>query len=76
MSENKIPSASFGVVGGSGTLSSNFPANFTGDDVKILEDNLRFATPYGESPAMRLFSVGETRVLTVKMHGWRDNVLR
>ena len=76
MSENKIPSASFGVVGGSGTLSSNFPANFPGDDVKILEDNLRFATPYGESPAMRLFSVGETRVLTVKMHGWRSGVTR
>ena len=74
--ENNIPKADFAVVGGSGTLSSNFPANSTSADVKILADNLRFSTPYGESPAMRLFSVGEKKVLTVKMHGWRSGVTR
>lgn len=76
MSENKIPAASYAVVGGSGTLSSNFPANVPDEDVEILEDNLRFETPYGQSPAMRLFCVGEKRVLTVKMHGWRSGVTR
>ena len=76
MSENKIPAASYAVVGGSGTLSSNFPANVPDEDVEILEDNLRFETPYGQSPAMRLFRVGEKRVLTVKMHGWRSGVTR
>ncbi|MCR5757362.1 MAG: MTAP family purine nucleoside phosphorylase [Selenomonas sp.] len=76
MSDNKIPAASYAVVGGSGTLSSNFPANVTAEDVEILADNLRFETPYGESPAMRLFRVGEKRVLTVKMHGWRSGVTR
>ena len=76
MIEAKIPAAAYAVVGGSGTLSSNFPANDKADDVEILADNLRFDTPYGESPAMRLFRVGEKRVLTVKMHGWRSGVTR
>ena len=76
MNDHKIPAASYAVVGGSGTLSSNFPANVTDKDVEILDDNLRFNTPYGESPAMRLFRVGEKRVLTVKMHGWRSGVTR
>lgn len=76
MNDHKIPAASYAVVGGSGTLSSNFPANVTDKDVEILADNLRFNTPYGESPAMRLFRVGEKRVLTVKMHGWRSGVTR
>ena len=76
MNDHKIPAASYAVVGGSGTLSSNFPANVTDKDVEILADNLRFITPYGESPAMHLFRVGEKRVLTVKMHGWRSGVTR
>ena len=76
MSEQTIPAASYAVVGGSGTLSSNFPANVPDEDVEILEDNLHFETPYGQSPAMRLFRVGEKRVLTVKMHGWRSGVTR
>lgn len=76
MSENKIPKAEYAVVGGSGTLSSNFPAGAAAKDVKILSDNMHFDTPYGTSPAMRLFSVGEKNVLTVKMHGWRSGVTR
>lgn len=76
MSENKIPKAEYAVVGGSGTLSSNFPAGAAAKDVKILADNMHFNTPYGTSPAMRLFSVGEKNVLTVKMHGWRSGVTR
>ena len=76
MSENKIPKAEYAVVGGSGTLSSNFPAGAATKDVKILADNMHFDTPYGTSPAMRLFSVGEKNVLTVKMHGWRSGVTR
>jgi len=76
MSEIKIPKADYAVVGGSGTLSSNFPANLPDEDVEILADNLHFETPYGMSPAIRLFRVGEKRVLTVKMHGWRSGVTR
>lgn len=72
----EIPRADYAVVGGSGTLSSNFPANLPDEDVKILEDNLYFETPYSRSPSMRLFCVGEKRVLTVRMHGWRSGVTR
>jgi len=73
---NMIPKADFAVVGGSGTLSSNFPAHSESRDVKILEDNLYFETPYGKSPAFRLFSVGDKRVLCCRMHGWRSGVTR
>ena len=45
MSEIKIPKADYAVVGGSGTLSSNFPANLPDEDVEILADNLHFETP-------------------------------
>ena len=76
MLDNKIPKAEYGIVGGSGTLSSDFPNNIQAQDVEIVADNLRFETPYGESPAMRLFSVGDKQVLTVKMHGWRSGVSR
>lgn len=72
----EIPRADYAVVGGSGTLSSDFPRNLPDEDVKILEDNLYFKTPYGTSPSMRLFCVGEKHVLTVRMHGWRSGVTR
>ncbi len=73
---DQVPKASFGLVGGSGTLSSDFPAHTKDADVTILADELHFATPYGASPAMRLFAVGEKRVLTCRMHGWRSGVTR
>lgn len=74
MNENKIPRADFAIIGGSGTLSSNFPNNF--EDVKILAENLFFTTPYGKSPAMKIFEVDGKKVLNCKMHGWRSGVSR
>ena len=76
MPEQQIPAASYAVVGGSGTLSSDFPRASTADDVEILADGLHFTTPYGESPVFRLFSVAGRRVLTCRMHGWRSGVTR
>ena len=76
MAEQQIPAASYAVIGGSGTLSSDFPRVSTADDVEILADGLHFRTPYGESPAFRLFSVAGRRVLTCRMHGWRSGVTR
>lgn len=72
----QVPAASFAIVGGSGTLSSDFPARSKDADVEILADELHFSTPYGASPAMRLFSVVGKRVLTCRMHGWRSGVTR
>ena len=76
MAEQQIPAASYAVIGGSGTLSSDFPRASTADDVEILADGLYFTTPYGESPAFRLFSVAGRCVLTCRMHGWRSGVTR
>ena len=69
-----IPKVDFAIVGGSGTLSGDFPKNFSGTE--ILADNLFFDTPYGKSPAFRLCSVGGKKFLTCKMHGWRGGVSR
>ena len=76
MAEQQIPAARYAVIGGSGTLSSDFPCASTADDVEILADGLHLTTPYGESPAFRLFSVAGRRVLTCRMHGWRSGVTR
>ena len=76
MAEQQIPAARYAVIGGSGTLSSDFPCASTADDVEILADGLHFTTPYGESPSFRLFSVAGRRVLTCRMHGWRSGVTR
>ena len=73
---NNIPKVEFAVIGGSGTLSSNFPMGAMADDVEIIAENLTFSTPYGESPLLKLFSVAGKKVLTCKMHGWRSEVSR
>ena len=72
----KIPPAAFATIGGSGTLSSNFPLGAEADDVEIISDGLIIETPYGESPAFRHFTVAGESVLTCKMHGWRTGVNR
>ncbi|MEN6411637.1 MAG: MTAP family purine nucleoside phosphorylase [Veillonellales bacterium] len=66
----------FAVIAGSGTLSSDFPLGAGDTGVKILADDLEFETPYGLSPAFRLFSVDDRQVLTCRMHGWRTGVSR
>jgi len=71
-----IPKAAFAVIGGSGTLSSDFPLGADAEDVTILADGLFFSTPYGQSPAFRLFEVAGEKVLTCKMHGWRSGTSR
>ena len=53
---DELQAIDFAIVGGSGTLSRDFPKNFA--DVEIFADDLFFDTPYGQSPAFRLCSVG------------------
>lgn len=71
-----IPRATIAVIGGSGTLSLDFPAAPGYDDLEILQRDLVFATPYGSTPPFILFRLGEKRVLTCRMHGWRRGVSR
>lgn len=40
MNTQNIPQADFAIIGGSGTLSSNFPLGAKCDDVKIIQDRM------------------------------------
>ncbi len=76
----RVPAAQFGICGGSGSLSFDFPAALNDERVTVLAENLVFDTPFGRSPAFTHFLVagplGEREALAVKMHGWRRGVKR
>lgn len=74
--ESKIPTAEFAIIGGSSTFSIEFPEALYEPDVEIIQEGMVFETPYGDSPAFKLFKLGLKSVLTCKMHGWRSGVGR
>ncbi len=81
MPENRfVPEAAFGICGGSGTLSFDFPAALDDGRVEVLEEDLYFETPFGRSQGFTHFAVtgihGRREALAVKMHGWRRGVKR
>jgi 5'-methylthioadenosine phosphorylase len=76
MSQDLIPAAGYAVIGGSGTFSINFPEDLGLQEIEVINDKLTFATPFGESPTFKLFTCGNKRVLTCKMHGWRAGCSR
>lgn len=75
-----VPRADFGICGGSGTQSFDFPAGLDDPRTTVLADGLKFDTPFGRSPAFTHFRVkgphGPREALAVKMHGWRRGVKR
>src|SRR5512133_817926 len=80
MQDVQVPRADFGVCGGSGSLSFDFPAALGDERVTVLADGLVFETPFGRSPTFTHFRVdgprGPREALSVKMHGWRRGVKR
>lgn len=80
MSSASVPRADFGVCGGSGSLSLEFPAALADERVEVLAEKLVFDTPFGRSPAFTHFRVtgphGPRDALAVRMHGWRRGVRR
>ncbi|PKQ16259.1 MAG: phosphorylase [Actinobacteria bacterium HGW-Actinobacteria-7] len=80
MTDQNVPSAQFGICGGSGSLSFDFPAALDDERVEVLATDLVFDTPFGRSPAFTHFRVtgsgGPREALAVKMHGWRRGVKR
>jgi len=76
----QVPAAQFGICGGSGSLSFDFPAALGDERVTVLAENLVFETPFGRSPSFTHFRVegphGPREALAVKMHGWRRGVKR
>lgn len=75
-----IPQCDFALIGGSSTLNIDLPDDLQLDYVRVEKSNLLFDTPFGRSPEFKLLLVqGETevkRVLTCRMHGWRQGVTR
>jgi len=68
-----IPQTSYAIIGGSSTFSISFPEDLKRNDLEIIETGMVFDTPFGKSPAFKLFKIGDKKVLTVKMHGWRPH---
>ncbi len=75
-----VPKAQFGICGGSGSLSFDFPGGLADERVTVLADDLVFDTPFGRSPVFTHFRVdgdrGPREALAVRMHGWRRGVKR
>lgn len=80
MTDTRVPRAQFGICGGSGSLSFDFPAALNDERVSVLATDLVFETPFGTSPAFTHFRVegadGPREALAVRMHGWRRGVKR
>lgn len=72
----KIPMADFAIIGGSGTYSINFPESLKHEKVHLINSGIGFKTPYGDSPPVNYFDLGEKKVVSVKMHGWRPGITR
>jgi len=80
VSTTPVPHADFGICGGSGTLSFDFPLALSDPRTSVIADGLVFDTPFGPSPAFTHFRVsgphGPREALAVRMHGWRRGVKR
>jgi 5'-methylthioadenosine phosphorylase len=71
----QIPDADFAIIGGSSMFSIQFPEDLQRTDIEMLQTAMVFETPFGPSPEFKLFRQGDKRILTVRMHGWRPNVV-
>jgi 5'-methylthioadenosine phosphorylase len=70
-----VPAATRAVIGGSGSLAADFPGELH-PGARVLERDLVFETPWGDSPPFTLFELGGLRALHARMHGWRKGVSR
>jgi purine nucleoside phosphorylase len=70
-----VPAATRAVIGGSGSLSADFPGGLHAGS-RVLEQALIFETPWGESPPFTLFEIEGRPALHVRLHGWRPGVSR
>jgi len=75
-----IPQAPLALIGGSSTLSIQIPEDLGLDYVRVIEKDMVFRTPFGDSPAFKLVEIegnqGTRKLLTCRMHGWRRGVSR
>ena len=71
---SEVPAATRAVIGGSGSQAADLGSLHP--EVRVIDRDLVFDTPWGESPPFVLFELGGLRGLHVKMHGWRKGVSR
>lgn len=75
-----IPQVPLALIGGSSTLSIQVPEDLSLDYVKVVDRDMVFNTPFGDSPAFKLVEIagdqGMRKLLTCRMHGWRRGVSR
>jgi len=76
MVDQSIPQCDVAVVGGSSTNGIRFPWDVGATDVTLLGEDLRWETPYGESPAFAHFTLAGHTILSCAMHGWRLGIPR
>lgn len=75
MAAGAVPAATRAVIGGSGSLAADFPGDLH-PEARVVERDLVFETPWGDSPPFTLFELGGHTALHVRMHGWRKGVSR
>ncbi|MBI4650688.1 MTAP family purine nucleoside phosphorylase [Candidatus Desantisbacteria bacterium] len=71
-----IPNAEYAIIGGSSTFAVDFPECCLSDQIEIINKNIFFSTPFGQSPLFTIFNLSKEPILTCKMHGWRRGVDR
>lgn len=75
-----ISPCSLAYIGGSSTLSIRIPEDLELDYVRTVDQDLVYATPYGDSPPFQLLEIERQgrwqRLLCCRMHGWRSGVSR
>lgn len=75
MAAGAVPAATRTVIGGSGSLAADFPGDLH-PEARVVERDLVFETPWGDSPPFTLFELGGHTALHVRLHGWRKGVSR
>lgn len=75
MARRTVPKASLAIVGGTGSYAVELNADLH-PEAKVLEEELVFETPWGESPPFARLEIGDRACLHVRLHGWRRGVSR
>ena len=71
----QVPAAARAIIGGSGSLAAGLPGGLH-PGVTVVDGELVFDTPWGDSPPFTLFELDGRRALHVALHGWRKGVSR
>lgn len=69
-----VPQAPYAIIGGSGSHAADVPT--LRPEARVVERDMVFATPWGDSPPFTLFELGGRAALHVRLHGWREDVSR